>query len=171
MNIREERPEDRLGIIELNIAAFDSTDEANLVEQLREDGAIISSMVADEYGEIIGHILFSGLKVTSNDGKTEISAAALAPLCVAPTHQKLGIGSELIRQGIEKCEENGIEAIVVLGQERFYAQFGFSVEKAENIKSAFSGPFFMVLDLKKGIFDEFQGSAIYPDAFDSLESK
>ncbi|PHS78688.1 MAG: GNAT family N-acetyltransferase [Rhodospirillaceae bacterium] len=169
MDIREERPEDHQSILDVNISAFGGTDEAVLIETLREDGDIRLAMVAVEYGEIVAHILFSDLKVTSNDQKTKISAVTLAPICVAPTHQRLGIGSELMRQAIEKCEEMDVEAIFVLGEDNYYTRFGFSAEKAECTKSSFSGPFFMVLDLKQGIFNDFQGSARYPDAFSAFE--
>lgn len=171
MDIREERPEDHQSILDVTISAFGGTDEAILIETLRENGDIRLSMVAVEYGEIIAHILFSDLKVVSNDQKTMISALALAPLSVAPTHQSLGIGSELIRQAIEKCNEMNIEAIFILGPEKYYSRFGFNAEKAECTKSAFSGPFFMVLDLKQGIFDDFQGSALYAEAFRAFEVK
>lgn len=165
MRIREEHENDRQGIRDVNDAAFGGTDESQLVDRLRDDGLVITSLVAEEYGEIVAHILFSELEVRSNDGQRTVRAAALAPMAVAPTHQRLGIGSELVRQGLEKCRENGIEAVVVVGHETFYPRFGFSAEKAECLKSPFSGPFFMVLDLKQGIFDDFAGIVIYGDAF------
>lgn len=165
MHIREERDEDSEGIRAVNDAAFGGTDESELIDRLREDGLVVTSLVAEEYGEIVAHIAFSELEVTSNDHKRSIRAAALAPMAVAPTHQRLGIGSELVRQGIEKCRENGIEAVVVVGHERFYPRFGFSVEIAECLESPFSGPFSMVLPLKNGVFDDFRGFVIYPDAF------
>jgi len=165
MQIREERSEDADGIRAVNDAAFGGADESALIERLRDDDLVIASLVAEEYGEIVGHIAFSELEVTSNDRQRSIRAAALAPMAVAPTHQRLGIGSELARQGIEICRENGVEAVVVLGHETFYPRFGFSSEIAECLKSPFSGPFFMVLPLKQGVFDDFSGFVIYPDAF------
>lgn len=168
MDIREERDEDALGIQDLHLSAFEGPSEAVLVEKLRLEGDVSVSLVAVEYGEIIGHILFSPLQMASNGQQVSISAVSLAPVAVAPTHQNLGIGSELIRQGIEKCEENKVDAIFVLGSDVYYPRFGFSSEKAECIKSEYSGHFFMVLELKVGIFDEFSGNVIYPDAFNDL---
>ncbi|HEY9080721.1 N-acetyltransferase [Magnetovibrio sp.] len=165
MRIREEQPDDFEGIRAVNDAAFGGTDESELIDRLREADLVITALVAEEYGEIVGHILFSELEVTSDDHKRSIRAAALAPMAVAPTHQRLGIGSELVRQGLEKCRENGIEAVVVVGHERFYPRFGFSAQIAECLKSPFSGPFSMVLTLKQGVFDDFSGFVIYPDAF------
>ncbi|MFC1672811.1 GNAT family N-acetyltransferase [Pseudomonadota bacterium] len=165
MKIREEREEDFDGIRAVNDAAFGGTDEAAIIDRLRDDGLIITSLVADEYGEIVANIVFSELEVTSLDGERSIRAAALAPMCVAPTHQRMGIGSELVRQGLEICREKGVEAVVVVGHDKYYPRFGFSAEKAECLKSPFSGPYCMVLDLKQGIFDEFSGIVIYPHAF------
>ncbi|MBL4614705.1 MAG: N-acetyltransferase [Magnetovibrio sp.] len=170
MEIREELDHDLGGIRAVHDAAFGGTDESSLVDRLRDDGLIVTSLVADEYGEIVAHILFSELEVTSDSQDRSIRAAALAPMAVAPTHQRLGIGSELVRQGLDLCREKGIEAVIVVGpelnHERYYPRFGFSAEIAECIKSQLSGPFFMALPLKQGVFDDFSGSAIYPDAFD-----
>jgi len=165
MHIREEQPEDAEGIRAVNDAAFGGGDESALIDRLRGDDLLVVSLIAEEYGEIVAHIAFSELEVTSNDHKRSIRAAALAPMAVAPTHQRLGIGSELVRQGIEKCRENGIEAVIVVGHERFYPRFGFSAEIAECLRSPFSGPFCMALPLKHGVFDDFRGFVIYPDAF------
>ena len=164
-DIRLETPADHLGIAAVNDAAFGGTDESHLIERLRADGLVTASLVADEYGEIVGHILFSDLEVVDSDHNRTIRACALAPMAVAPTHQKMGIGSELIRQGIDICKQLGIELIVVLGHENYYPRFGFGPEKAECLESPFSGPFFMVLELKSGILDDFTGKVIYPPAF------
>lgn len=163
--IREERPEDAPAIRDLNDAAFGGSAESAIVEHLREAGLVITSLVADEYGEIVGHILFSELEVTDFEHKHTIDAAALAPMAVAPTHQRMGIGSELVRQGLEKCAENGVELVVVVGHADYYPRFGFSAEKAECLKGPFSGGIFMVLELKTGILDDFSGEVIYPPAF------
>ena len=171
MQIREEQPDDYGDIQYLLDAAFDGPDESALVQRLRDDGQIITALVAVEYGEIVGHIVFSALEIASNDGKCQIRGASLAPMAVAPTHQRLGIGSELVRQGLEICEQNGIEAIVVVGHKEYYPRFGFSAQMAENLKSAYSGPFCMALDLKRGIFDDFVGTLIYPDAFALLSEE
>lgn len=164
--IRAACADDAPAIREVNDAAFGGRDESALIERLRADGDVIVELVAVEDGEIVGNIVFSTLQVTDLEHKSPVRTAALAPMAVAPTHQRLGIGSELVRQGIEKCRELGIEAIVVLGHADYYPRFGFSAQMAECLKSEYSGPFFMVLPLKTGIFDEYVGIVTYPHAFD-----
>lgn len=163
--VRAEHDRDAEGIRQVLDAAFGGTDESQLVDQLRTDGDLLLSLVADEDGEIVGYIAFSRLQITDLSGENPLQAAALAPVAVAPTHQRLGIGSELIRQGIENCKELDLDAIVVLGHSRYYPRFGFSAEIAECIKSPFSGPNFMVLPLISGVFEDFSGNAIYANAF------
>lgn len=169
MQVRAEDIDDYGAIQDVNDAAFGTTDESTLIQRLRDDGQIIASLVAVEYGEIVANIVFSALKVVSDDGQREIKAACLAPMAVAPTHQRQGIGSELIRQGLEICEENGIEAVIVMGHADYYPRFGFSAYMAENLKSPFSGPNCMALALKQGVFDDFSGNIIYPHAFDAFD--
>lgn len=170
-HIREEQEDDFQAVLDVVQSAFGGLDEAALIARLRNDGLVVTALVAVEDGEIVGHILFSALEITDSEHKQTICAAALAPVCVAPTHQGLGIGSELIRQGIEKCNELDLDAIAVVGHARYYPRFGFSAESAECLKSPFSGPNFMVLPLVRGIFDGFSGIVTYPDAFGLLPSE
>lgn len=163
--IREAFDGDIDGIRDVNDAAFGGTDASQLVDRLAADGDVVLSLVAVEDDEIVGHILFSRLEITSLDNDTHLRAASLAPMAVAPTHQRLGIGSELVRQGIEKCKELDLDALVVLGHADYYPRFGFSAQHAECLKSPFSGPDFMVLPMIQGIFNDFSGTVIYPDAF------
>jgi len=77
MNIRSEKLEDRNGIRCINIEAFDTDAEANLIDALRRSGTSMISLVAEENGELIGHILFT--PVTLDGNKSNISIAGLAP--------------------------------------------------------------------------------------------
>lgn len=169
--IREATAEDAPAIRNVLDAAFGGTDESTLVDHLCNDGLTEVSLVAVEDGEIVGIIVFSTLEITDLDRKTPIRAVSLAPVAVAPTHQRLGIGTALINQGIEKCKELGIEAIVVVGHEAYYPRFGFSAQIGECLKSPFSGQFFMVLPIIGGIFYGFSGMVIYPDAFGAFSQQ
>jgi putative acetyltransferase len=142
--IRIANPDDFPGIREVVAAAFGQPDEADLIEKLRADGDVWVEMVADEAGDITGHILFSRL------GIGPIEGAALAPLAVAPARQRRGLGAALTRAGIERCRELGIAAVIVLGHADYYPRFGFSAALAAPLEAPFSGPSFMALELVPG---------------------
>ncbi len=131
-------------------AAFEQEDEANLVDQLRDDGDALVELVAeDDTGEIVGHIFFSPLAIIR--AHDQLKAAALAPLAVKPGVQKSGIGGALMRAGIEACRAAGVPAIIVLGHPSYYPRFGFTAEAAAPLSAPFSGPSFMALELQPGI--------------------
>ena len=157
--IRAETPEDRAAVRHVNEAAFGRAAEADLVDRLKADGHVLTSLVADQDGEIVGHILFTRLPVAGFSGE----AAALAPMAVRPDRQRSGIGGALIRAGVDTCREFGIDAIVVLGHEHYYPRFGFSVEAARSLDSPFSGPAYMALILQSGVM--LTGKVEYPRAF------
>lgn len=165
MDIREEEDRDRQGVFEVMIATFGGTDQAKLVEDLDNEGFVLTSLVAVEYGEIIAHILFFEIEMASEDGENRFRAAGLFPLCVAPTHQRMGIGSELVRQGLEICDKKGVDAVIALGQQDFFSRLGFSSRNAENIKSPFSPGFLSILTLNPAISDDFSGLLTFLPTF------
>src|SRR5882757_6874444 len=91
--IRLETGADRHGIRELLTAAFAGSTEADLVDALRDGGALAVSLTADQGGSIIGYIGFSRIRITGERGTT--TALALAPVAVHPEHQRRGIGAGL----------------------------------------------------------------------------
>jgi putative acetyltransferase len=99
---------------------------------------------------IVGHILFSHLPVHAADGSI-IRAAALAPMAVLPVHQRTGVGSALVRAGLQACAEGGAQAVIVLGHPEYYPRFGFSAEAARHLHAPFSGPAFMALEITPGV--------------------
>lgn len=161
--IRAAEQEDFLNIAAVNRAAFGRGDEAELVDRLRRDGEDVIELVALERGEISGHIMFSRLPVVSPD-KT-LDTAALAPMAVRPDRQKRGIGAALVNAGIEACRDRHIPAIVVLGHPEYYPRFGFSAEAAAHLKSPFTGPAFMALELMPGALALDGAEVRYPPAF------
>lgn len=145
LSVREERSDDLKAIREINRGAFGRDDEARLVDALRAEGAVIVSLVAEEDGRVVGHILFSMLPITTEAGT--LSAAALAPMAVRPDLQRRGIGSALVWRGIEACGERGLSAVVVLGHPGYHPRFGFS-PVAGRLRDPFSaGDAFMALEL------------------------
>lgn len=101
VTIREERPEDIAGIRHVNEAAFERAKEANLVDALRQADAITLSIVAELDGEIVGHILFTPVTIGSESARHP--AVALGPMAVLPDYQGKGIGSRLVRAGLDSC--------------------------------------------------------------------
>jgi putative acetyltransferase len=76
------------------------------------------SLVAEQAGRLVGHILFSDLPIITGEGT--VPALALAPMAVLPEFQNQGIGSALVRSGLEACRQQGHRIVVVLGHAHFY---------------------------------------------------
>jgi putative acetyltransferase len=127
----------------------------------------VVSLVAIEEDKIIGHILFTKLPIET--GSAVIRAAALAPVSVAPLRQRQGIGSTLVRKGIDACFKRGVNVVIVVGHLDYYPRFGFSAEKAKCISSKYSGPHFMALELTPHILDGIVGKVRYPAAFSEVD--
>jgi len=158
--IRYARAADHAAIAGVNTAAFDRTDEAELVARLRADEDVMFELVAEQAGEIVGHVAFSRLWAD----RAELYAA-LAPVAVLPAWQNAGQGSALIRFGLEALREFGAHGVLVLGHPAYYPRFGFSAAAAAQIRSAYSGsPSFMALALEEDAFRA-PMSVAYPDAF------
>jgi putative acetyltransferase len=95
-----------------------------------------------------------------------IPAAALAPLAVAPARQRRGIGSALVRRGLDVCRERGRAAVIVLGHPSYYPRFGFSAALARGFRAPYAGEAFMALELTPGALAAGAGDVRYPKAFE-----
>jgi putative acetyltransferase len=167
MRIRAEEPGDRSAVRAVNRSAFETPAEAGLVDALREQARPLVSLVAEDGGEIVGHILFSPVSLSSDPA---LAIAGLAPMAVAPSHQRRGIGSALVRAGLEECRERGFGAVVVLGHPTYYPRFGFSSSSSFDISCEYDVPegVFMVLELRAGFLDGASGTIRYHSAFGGL---
>ena len=162
MIIRPATTADHAAIAELTTAAFGGPDggEANIVAGVRAERRVVAELVAEDDGEIIGHVLFS--RMTADPAK---AVAALGPLSAAPARQNQGIGSALAQSGIEACRAAGMDAVVVLGHPPYYPRFGFSREAAAKLNSPYAHlPAFMAMTLTPGALDE-PMTVAYPAAF------
>jgi len=150
LTIRREAPEDFDAIRHVNEQAFGRAVEADLVDHLRSRGVLTISLVATQDGEIVGHIAFSPVAVES--GPASFEAITLAPIAVLPAHQRQGIGSQLVRAGLEECRQLGHEIVVVVGHPEYYPRFGFAPGKPRGIGCEFEAPdeAWMVLELREG---------------------
>ena len=147
ITIREEQPQDIKIIHDLNKRAFGQTQEADLVDRLRQTCDDLLSLVALIENEVVGHILFTPVVV---EGEQEVlQGMALAPMAVLPEYQRQGIGSELVRNGIEKLNKRQCPFIIVLGHAEYYPRFGFEPASRYGIRSEWEVPdeAFMILFL------------------------
>jgi putative acetyltransferase len=169
--IRPARAEDGEAINGVIRAAFASTDfghqgEADLVRMLDDDGDVMVSLVAEEDGAIVGHVLFSRMDAEA-DGRAT-TAAGLAPVSVVPGRQGQGIGDALIRAGLAALRDQGVMMSFVLGHTAYYPRFGYSPDHAARFASPFAGPHFMAMMLDSGAAWPQGGRADYAPAFGRL---
>jgi putative acetyltransferase len=141
MIIRDARREDGPAIRELVTRAFGREEEAALVDGLVRDRDAEISLVVETQGVLVGHVLLSRMTAP-------FRALALAPVSVAPPHQRRGVGSALIREAIDAARVDGWQAIFVLGAPAYYTRFGFDPALAAGFASRYSGPAFMALGLQ-----------------------
>lgn len=161
--IRCEDAEDRPGIRSVNESAFKQRDEADLIDRLRREGAVLLSLIAEVKEQIVGHILFSRMWIDHAGGA--VAAVALAPMAVLPAYQRQGIGARLMRTGLDRLRDCGEGTVFVLGHPGYYPRFGFSTEKARGIESPFPPHAFMAAELKMGALTGICGKVRYPAAF------
>jgi putative acetyltransferase len=166
VRIRDVATADQDAIREVNRLAFGRDDEGRLVDALRAGGHVRVELVAEEADGVVGHILFTHLPIVS--ASETVNSLALAPLAVVPDRQRRGIGSRLVREGLQACKERGHRIVVVLGHPEFYPRFGFSAALAGRLKSPFSGPAFMASELVPGALDRIGGEVRYPPPFEGL---
>ncbi|MBV1914772.1 MAG: N-acetyltransferase [Pseudomonadales bacterium] len=168
MNIRKERASDIEKIWEINAEAFETDDEANLVNTLRGSGCTFISLVAEIQNSIVGHILFTPVELTGNNNGLKI--LGLAPMAVLSQHQNKKIGSELVNAGLEHCRSLGYDAIVVLGHPDYYPRFGFVPSVKFDIKSEYDVPdeVFNILELVPECLKNSTGVIKYHEAFGSV---
>jgi putative acetyltransferase len=168
LTIRQERLEDIPAIWQVNAAAFGHSAEADLVDALRRRGVVTLSLVATEGGQVIGHILFTPITIEAeNDMHT---ATALGPLAVLPLHQNKGIGSRLVRVGLDALREARHGVVIVLGHAAYYPRFGFVPASRHGIRWDRDVPddVFMVVELLPGALDGVGGVVHYQPEFADL---
>ncbi len=163
--IRPETPEDIDSIRQVNERAFGRENESRLIEKLRDNGVLTISLVAVQDGEIVGHIAFSPAKVESEP--SDFEAISLGPIAVLPTFQRKGIGSELVRAGLEECRRLGQEIVVLVGHPDYYPRFGFVPAKPKGIECEFEVPeeAWLVLELREGALAGKRGTVRFRPEF------
>ncbi len=169
MDVRPEQPDDFDAIREIHARAFDpSPAESQLVDLLRESDAHMPELclvATAPAGAVVGHIAFSRARLSSGPG-----VLALAPMAVAPEHQREGIGSALAVEGLRRAAETDFPLVVVLGHPEYYPQFGFEPAAALGIECPYDGippEAWMALPLP-AYTPGARGTVIYAEAFASV---
>lgn len=167
LTIRTETLADHAAIFEVNRLAFGQDAEAKLVNELRDGGFVRLSLVAQADREVVGHILFSRLPIITDTGIVE--GLGLAPMSVLPTHQRMGIGTKLVEEGIRHCRVAGHKIVLVLGHPSFYPRFGFSAKMAQPLDSPFGGrDSWMAMELVPEALAGVVGRIEYPPPFSAF---
>ncbi len=165
--VRAEVESDHIAIDRLHQSAFGQDGESRLVRALRclPDFAPELSLVADAKQRIIGHILFTSIRIR---GPTRsVPALALAPMAVLPQWQRRGVGSSLMQIGLDCCRRLGHTRVIVVGHSRYYGRFGFVSASRFGIQAPFpvSPDAFMALALQVHALSGCPGVVEYPAAF------
>jgi putative acetyltransferase len=151
----------------VNTAAFGRPDEADIVDRLREHARVYLGLVAIDGETIIGHILFTS--VTLRGGGTPHTVMALAPMSVLPARQRRGIGSALVRAGLQACRAAGHDVVIVVGHPAYYPRFGFVRARPLGLTSdpPFPDEAFMIAELTPGALGSRHGVVVYGEEFGS----
>ncbi len=123
--IRAELPGDALAIRDVTRAAFQNAPVAShtehyIVDALRDAGALVISLVAEEGENIVGHVAVSPVAI---EGAADWFG--LGPISVLPERQRQGIGSALMRSAIDALRARGAKGCALVGDPAYYARFGF----------------------------------------------
>ena len=191
ITIRAEKPGDASRFREVNELAFGRAVEADIVDALRLARPDALSLVAEESaaggdgdtspssgggaegagndgGTVVGYLLFTPATVVSRGRR--VAGMGLAPLAVIPNRQRQGIGSALVRRGLDILRESTCPFVVVLGHPAYYPRFGFEPAAAAGLSSQWDGvpdEAFMALVLDAESMRGVSGVARYREEFDA----
>ncbi len=173
-SIRSEKVSDIESIHQLVSAAFEQADEANLVNALRDHGALLFSLLAveEETGKLLGHLAVSPV-VIEGDGAYQSRSwqvLGIAPLSVLPEVQGQGIGKALMNFWLEEYADPMYKAVVLLGDPAYYQQFGFENAATHGFYWEKQCPpeAFQIREIKEGFLSKASGKVFYHQVFDGL---
>jgi putative acetyltransferase len=168
ITIRPERPDDASRVRQVNELAFRQPAEADLVERLRQACTDSLSLVAED-DAVVGHILFTPVVVESAGRR--VLGMGLAPMAVLPDRQRQGIGSQLVRRGLNILRERSCPFVVVVGHPEYYPRFGFEPASMHGLSSQWEGmpdEAFMVVVLDVHAMAGLSGVAQYREEFNEV---
>ena len=161
MNIRQENINDYEVIYRFVKTAFETAKvkdghEQDFVNSIRSSDNYIPelALVAEDKGEIIGHIMLSKTYVENEDKKFE--ALYLAPVSVLLKRRNQGIGSKLIYESFKHARGMGYKAVFLAGDPAYYNRFGFVPTIKHNIKCS--------LEIPEELYENIMVCELVPDA-------
>ena len=165
MNIRQENKNDYHNIYQLVQTAFETAKvkdghEQDLANNLRNSNKYIPqlALVAEEEGNIIGHIMLTKTYVENETGKFE--ALLLAPVSVVLEHRNQGVGSKLIQTDMKLAADMGFQAVFLAGDPAYYHRFGFVPTIQYGIKCS--------IEIPEELFDNIMVCELTPNALDGV---
>ena len=127
MDVRVEQEHDTPAVRGVHLAAFGDRGEvvADLVDDLRAAVAKGEglSLVAEEGDEVVGHLMFTPSLLDAP--RRLVSVQVLSPVGVLPAWQRRGIGSAMIRRGLELLVDRAVPVVFLEGPPRYYSRFDF----------------------------------------------
>lgn len=162
MKLRPVAPCDYLEVSILLDTAFEGPAEARLVSRLREENTMALELVAEDDTGILGYIAF--VKMHAPEG-----IWSLSPVAVRQALQGRGVGTELIRHGLDMVRQgHESRGVVVLGAPEYYERFGFSLKAAEDLTTPFAKENTMFYPIAPDAA-HLKAALSYPDAFSADE--
>ena len=153
--IRAERASDVVAREALLDACFGEGRQMRTCQRLRDGRAPAEGLAlsAVREGKLVGTVR---LWHVSAGG---IPALILGPLAVDNTCRKLGVGAALMDHALAAATARGHRAVILLGDEPYYARFGFSSGRSAEL--SLPGPFernrLLGLELHQGALDGASG--------------
>jgi putative acetyltransferase len=164
--VRPEVAGDRDAVRRVNELAFEGPAEADIVDALRDSDAWLPSLslVAEDDTGIVGHALFSLVRLDSGP-----ELLSLGPMAVLPERQRGGVGTALVRRGVRRARGTEYPLVVVLGHPDYYPRFGFRPARRYGIETPYDAPDEAWMALRLPAYDNrVRGTVLYPPAWDSV---
>lgn len=163
--VRPERPGEEGSVRTVVSSAFETEEEADLVDALRREPEWLPGLSwvgEDPERGIVAHALLTRCRIG------DVDALALAPCSVDPARQRRGAGTAVTAAALEAARERGERYVVVLGHPRYYPRFGFRAAEDYGVRLPGGAPdgALMVLDLAGG-WDVPAGTVEYAAPFGS----
>lgn len=137
LTFREEKPDDVPAVQKLLRETFwnqyqPGADEHATAAKLRASPDLLGdlTLVGEIDGRIVAHLMGTRAAV---DGHESCRIAAFGPICVDPTFQGRGFGSQIIEEAMSRARSKGFRAIAILGHHCYYQRFGLKSSKAFGI--------------------------------------